>query len=238
MYGLLRVLWKQCQSQHDKSNRFDPKYQRVVASFSSFPPHRSLIRRHRESSRTKRDERNHRKIRLHSTRGVEFRMRIFMVEIFREWKARAKPFFGAGKVIRPKSKQSRGNPKPISKELHSETVHVAAPEAKQPTLPHVRMPKLSEDLENLELGKRSILEKNVFRGYSPFSLTKAGCCRSYPFFPDNYVCFSSRTSIFQNPGVEYKRGASLTSLISIITTRINLYRDVYRSLRVIRNFQD
>lgn len=72
--------------------------------------------------------------------------------------ARVKLLFEVGKVIRPKSKQSRGNPKPISKELHSETVHVATLEAKQPTLPHVRMPKLSEDLENLELGKRSILE--------------------------------------------------------------------------------
>lgn len=34
--------------------------------------------------------------------------------------------FKAVKTIHPKSKQSRGNPKPISKELHSKTIHVLA----------------------------------------------------------------------------------------------------------------
>lgn len=40
-----------------------------------------------------------------------------------------KPTFKAAKTIHPKSKQSRGNPKPIPKELHSKTIHVLA---KQP----------------------------------------------------------------------------------------------------------
>ena len=34
--------------------------------------------------------------------------------------------FKAVKTIHPKSKQSRGNPKPISKELHCKTIHVLA----------------------------------------------------------------------------------------------------------------
>lgn len=38
-----------------------------------------------------------------------------------------KPTFKAAKTIHPKSKQSRGNPKPIPKELHSKTIHVLAP---------------------------------------------------------------------------------------------------------------
>lgn len=60
-----------------------------------------------------------------------------------------KPTFKAAKTIHPKSKQSRGNPKPIPKELHSKTIHVLAPSQ---TTARIRsrcrfhwMPKLVEE---------------------------------------------------------------------------------------------
>ena len=60
-----------------------------------------------------------------------------------------KPTFEAAKTIHPKSKQSRGNPKPIPKELHSKTIHVLAPSQ---TTARIRsrcrfhwMPKLVEE---------------------------------------------------------------------------------------------
>jgi len=51
-------------------------------------------------------------------------------------------------------------------------------------------------------------------------------------FPDNYVYFPFKRLYLKLPMSNINE-ASLTSLISLIISRINLYRDVYRILRLI-----
>jgi len=85
---------------------------------------------------------------------------------------------------------------------------VTTPEAKQPILPYMRMPKLSENLVNFE--KAIDLRKERFLGYSRIvSLTKC-MLQELSLFLDNYVRFPLECLYLKIP-VSNINDVSLTS---------------------------
>lgn len=117
-----------------------------------------------------------------------------------------KPTFKAAKTIHPKSKQSRGNPKPIPKELHSKTIHVLAPSQ---TTARIRsrcrfhwMPKLVEDFR----GRSCILlnqeSRNQPKGFHRDSFTL--CMNEFLLSIDYESCafiYFQNQSIFLNQSI-------------------------------------
>lgn len=111
-----------------------------------------------------------------------------------------KPTFKAAKTIHPKSKQSRGNPKPIPKELHSKTIHVLAPSQ---TTARIRsrcrfhwMPKLVEefvakvDILLSQEPRKAKPQRFPFLSYFFFS---------FFFFPSFFLFSNLLTSMFLIP---------------------------------------